>query len=221
MPLRYEPDVSHANWFTNSPDHWIQLCARGPSGFARYARLFHRQFTDDDFDPETTPETTREIGNLPDNLLQQLTSILERHTQTPEDCFFGLWPGHGEVSGGHAVAVLDDKPQSKLPIPPAFPPEVMTGPLVEIPNREYLLFRGPLSEAGQWGAVDVIPGISRHINSPNLMWPADHAWFVATEVDLEWTGIGGSHRLIADLLTAQGLEVEEMTLSSFAALWSE
>ena len=28
------------------------------------------------------------------------------------------------------------------------------------------------------------------------MWPADRAWLVATDIDLPWTGIAGSARLI-------------------------
>jgi hypothetical protein len=39
------------------------------------------------------------------------------------------------------------------------------------------------------------------------MWPADHAWFVATEIDHPWTGIGGSEALIQDLLDADRLNV--------------
>ncbi|HET9861587.1 MAG TPA: hypothetical protein VFQ19_17575 [Nocardioidaceae bacterium] len=64
--------------------------------------------------------------------------------------------------------------------------------------------------AGDWGAADLVPGTPRRLNSPNLIWPADHAWFVATEIDLPWTGIGGSTALIEDLFSAQDLDVEEV-----------
>jgi hypothetical protein len=42
--------------------------------------------------------------------------------------------------------------------------------------------------------------------SPNLFWPDDHAWCVATEIDLDSTYVGGSTRLIADLLANDRLE---------------
>ena len=42
--------------------------------------------------------------------------------------------------------------------------------------------------------------------SPNLWWPDDHAWFVATEVDDAWTYVGGSNDAIAVVLEDDGLE---------------
>ena len=104
-------------------------------------------------------------------------------------------------------------------IPPAFPPHVLTGPRVSIPARDYLLFRGPLSQAAQWGAADLVPGMPRELNSPNLMWPVDRAWFVATEIDLPWTGIAGTAGLIDDLLAATGLDVEIVEPSGDLPYW--
>ena len=42
--------------------------------------------------------------------------------------------------------------------------------------------------------------------SANLWWPDDRAWFVATDIDLMTTYVGGSAACIADLLAADGLE---------------
>lgn len=96
-----------------------------------------------------------------------------------------------------------------MSVPAAFPPEVVKGPRVRIPNRDYLLFRGPLQEAGQWGArgpawQDAPPRI------PNLMWPADHAWFAATDVDNDWTGIGGSPDLLDELLQHRDIDAQRL-----------
>jgi hypothetical protein len=123
-----------------------------------------------------------------------LTRVLSTHTSTPDDCFFALWDGLGDIDGSPSVALLRDPwardtgDATDPAVPPAFPEEVMAGPRVEIPSRTYLLFRGALGEAGDWGAADLAPRNPRTINSPNLMWPADHAWFVATEIDMPWTG---------------------------------
>jgi hypothetical protein len=38
------------------------------------------------------------------------------------------------------------------------------------------------------------------------MWPADRAWFVGTEIDVNSTVVGGSAELIADLLDAPALD---------------
>jgi hypothetical protein len=42
--------------------------------------------------------------------------------------------------------------------------------------------------------------------SPNLFWPADKAWCVATEIDLDSTYVGGSAALIAAILSDERLE---------------
>jgi hypothetical protein len=104
-------------------------------------------------------------------------------------------------------------------VAPAFPPEVLNGPRVSIPARDYLLFRGPLTQAGQWGAAELVPGRARPINSPNLIWPADHSWFVATEIDLPWTGIAGSTNLVQDLIADESLDVEFIELTRQPPYW--
>jgi hypothetical protein len=38
------------------------------------------------------------------------------------------------------------------------------------------------------------------------MWPADHAWFVAKDVDPDWIGVGGTQALIDEILTAPGID---------------
>jgi hypothetical protein len=51
------------------------------------------------------------------------------------------------------------------------------------------------------------------------MWPADHAWFVATEIDLPWTGIGGTAELMNDLLAASGLDAEIVESPENVSYW--
>ncbi|MFE7743580.1 hypothetical protein [Nocardia sp. NPDC057455] len=217
MPLRYEPDVSKAEWFTERLDPWMQLCSIGPSGFARYARLYHPAEPDDD---PSDPDILLSLeGDLDIEVLQRLCGILAEHTQTPDECYFGLWDGFGDIHGGSTVvmAFSEDESVDLPPAPtvaPAFPPHVLEGPRLRIPARDYLLFRGPLAEAGQWGAADLLPGWPRTINSPNLIWPADRAWFVATEIDLPWTGIAGSAALIEAVRADAALDVEEVEPSS-------
>ena len=209
MPLRHEPNVATAAWFATSTAPWRQVCSIGPSGFEQYGRLFHplRNGADKD-DPDSLMDIE---GHLDDADLGHLIAILARHTSTPQDCFFGLWEGFGDIHGSPAVGFFAGRGRHPLDIPPAFPPEVLTGPRVEIPGRRYFLFRGRLDHAGHWGAEDMAPGCPRPINSPNLMWPADHAWFVATEIDLPWTGVAGTTELLSDLMADHALDTELVT----------
>ncbi|CAN5123803.1 hypothetical protein BH18ACT9_BH18ACT9_08470 [soil metagenome] len=219
MPLRHEPDVSAADWFTDRAEPWAQLCSLGPRGFAAYARLLHPARQGDD--PQEHPEDL--AGHLDSEVLRFLTGILARHTSTPEDCLFGLWDGFGDLHGSPAVAPLVfgggrlSSHRAPPRISPAFPPEVLAGPRVRIPARDYLLFRGPLRLAGEWGAADLLPQQPRPINSPNLIWPADHAWFVATEIDSPWTGIGGTDELIGEVAGEPALGVERVDPATMRA----
>ena len=75
------------------------------------------------------------------------------------------------------------------------------GPLVELPGRNYALFVGPLA---------ALPSLmdAQDDHSPNLWWPDDRAWCVATEIDLAWTYVGGRAALISDALANPWLEAQ-------------
>lgn len=71
---------------------------------------------------------------------------------------------------------------------------------LDLPAREYLLSRGPVERA----AANLAEEPSEQ--SANVWWPEDRAWFVATDVDLMTTYVGGSAACIAGVLAADGLE---------------
>ena len=62
------------------------------------------------------------------------------------------------------------------------------------PQRSYFLFSGSIDRAGGWQ------------DGPNLWWPDDRAWCVASEIDLPYTYVGGSKELIAQVIQHPGLE---------------
>lgn len=212
MPLRPLSDMSPADWFVGSDAPLGFRATLGPPGFEKYARILHGFVSPNDDD--------RGEGHLDDGLLEALCDVLSRHTATPDDCFFGLWDGYGDIHGGEAVGFLTTfsaspiwpgrifRPPKPPPLPPpAFAANVMHGPRLTANGEDHLLFAGPLADAGRWGATGYAPGVPRDINSPNLMWPTDHAWFVTTNIDSTWTGVGGSKALVRDLLADDRLEV--------------
>ncbi len=75
------------------------------------------------------------------------------------------------------------------------------GPRVELPGRKYALFVGPLA---------ALPSLmdAQDDHSPNLWWPDDRAWCVATEIDLAWTYVGGQAALVSDVLANPRLEAQ-------------
>jgi hypothetical protein len=76
--------------------------------------------------------------------------------------------------------------------------QFLDGPRVRLPGRDYLLFAGPLAAAPQLGWAD--PYGYFFPQSPNLFWPQDHAWCVASEIDLFCTLVAGSDDLAEALV---------------------
>ncbi|MBF6301547.1 hypothetical protein IU459_29005 [Nocardia amamiensis] len=42
--------------------------------------------------------------------------------------------------------------------------------------------------------------------SPNIFWPDDRAWCVATDIDLDWTYVGGSEELVRSIVAEPRFE---------------
>jgi hypothetical protein len=75
-------------------------------------------------------------------------------------------------------------------------------PRVEVPGRAYLLFRGEIEAITSFG------------QSPNIWWPEDRAWCVATEIDLDSTYVGGSEECINRIVTDPAIETFPAHLES-------
>lgn len=197
-------DLSAAAWITNSDLPWPQLVGFGPAGFPAYARL--RFLPDPAF--EGQGENDVETGNdAPEEtaLLRTVLETLSRRTRTPDDCYFCLWDGWGDLAGDREGVTPKQRPR----IAPAFPASVLRGPRVVVPARSYYLFRGSVSDFGDWGAADMWPGEPRlpYMPDPAFIWPADRAWCVADDVDPHWAGIGAGASAIGALLADQRVDV--------------
>ena len=135
-----------------------------------------------------------------------LTGILRDWTATPEDCWFCVWDGYGwESARPFLFAASSDTVQppatSAPPRQGPVPGQVLGGPRVQLPNRSYLLYQGSAE------AALALPALERTLGQcPNLWWPADRAWCVASEIDLPWTYIGGPRGLIDAILADDRIE---------------
>ena len=119
------------------------------------------------------------VGHLPRKKAEALIEVLSKYTKTPDDCLFGIWTGWGGIDA-----------EKRWPEAAAF----------QIPEREYILLRGPIQAA----ASTVLPDYEQ---SASLWWPRDRAWCVATEIDMMWTFVGSSTHCIEELLEVGCLEV--------------
>ena len=159
-----------------------------------------------------------ESGNLPSHLLRVLCAALAEHTSTSDSCWFCLWDGYGWLHEGE-VSTVESRPNSTFVPPPStrlgatdsaslsplLRAAVPNAPRVNLPYRDYLLFEGPLEAATELGWI--MPGGGFVPQSPNLFWPHDHAWCVASEIDLFCTLVAGSNALAETLIADPRLEV--------------
>ena len=99
------------------------------------------------------------VGTLPPETAAWLVRTLAKHTTDTGRCWFAVWDGWG----GLDEAFYDR-------------------PTFQLPQRNYHLAQGALAAAAQ--------SLGTHRGSClscNLWWPDDHAWCVATDIDLDST----------------------------------
>ena len=134
-------------------------------------------------------------GSLEPDDAVALVDVLGRHTSTPSRCWFCIWDGYGW--GDEAPLASRSEPAGRLADPPV-PPEVRDGPRVELASRNYFLYSGPIEAA--------LAFLDSEGQSPNLFWPEDRSWCVATEIDSSSTYVGGSRKLSDQLLGDERIE---------------
>lgn len=95
-----------------------------------------------------------------DPAIRVALATLATYTATPGSGYAAIWEGW----------------QGRVPAPRA--------PRVEIPNRAMLLFTGPVEVLRDAPALAWY-GFAHGYQAPHLVWPEDHAWCLACEVDEE------------------------------------
>jgi hypothetical protein len=234
--LKLSEDVSEADWIApRLTGAFGAVTLAVPNGYAAYARICHPA-TDTDNSLVSWPEVARqtgrkahplmqwhalvgsrdpfnftgsqwsggdpERGNLRPEILGPLCELLAHHTSTREECCFCVWEGYGWLEDGRLRA----RPSSRA--------EVRQVRLerrqlrVGLPDRDYVLLSGPLSAAPEVGSTLGAPGFAPH--SPNLFWPADRAWCVASEIDFDSTLVGGTKELVEAILNGRAFDAWPM-----------
>jgi hypothetical protein len=161
-------------------------------------------------------------GELLPALLLGLAEVLRGHTRAPDACRFCIWEG-GWVEGPGSINVavgatqeqrVEAQRQWEDPWERSFPGDVLAQPRVCLPGRNYVLLEGPLDAVGEIGVRIHWRG-EQHFepHSPNLWWPDDRAWCVATDIDLDSTYVGGSAALVRDLLQDERFEALQVNAS--------
>jgi hypothetical protein len=158
-------------------------------------------------------------GGLSEQEATTLAALLSGHTTTPLGCWFAMWSGWGEISGGSSPLYPVSGPITELRMRrrtrregrrarreaarlKAFP--LLGG------GRSYLLFHGAMEGVARFD-------LGHGFRSPALWWPEDRALFVHTEIDALSTYVGGSRLLVDSLVGEQFLEAFEVHADTTAA----
>ncbi len=163
-----------------------------------------------------------QCGTLLPQTLGPLLEVLAPFTRG-QDCYQALWEGWGWLTGGHTFLTPSAPAGAQLPAPthaatPDVLEEALTAARLSLPGRDHLLFTGPLHAA--LGMGHQVTDDWFDPQSPNLLWPADRSWCLASEIDSDSTLVAGPVELIDAVLAASDLEawevVEDDDLSAFA-----
>jgi len=120
------------------------------------------------------------MGSLPEAEFTAVVDVLSAFTATPRETVCCLWEGFGGMPG-QKVGRID------------------------LPLRRYVVVQGDLGAGGhRWWECAV--SMHQLYQSPNLAWPVDRVWCVATEIDLLATLIGCSAAAAAALVAHPALE---------------
>lgn len=230
-----QADVSAGDWIKARVLPWgsaygTRMCSVAPTGFEVYVRVFHHldEPVGDSRVGIRWAEVAERTGRIMHPTVQftrfgwpedphrgilapqeaaALVGVLRRYTATPEDCWHGIWHGYGSLAGSVSVLTLR-RPRRRLGNRKRRstrldqPLDLTGAPTLSLPGREYYLFRGPIDAAHQFE-------FSGFRQTPNLWWPQDKAWFVASEIDLDSTVVACS-RACAEALLDGDLEALEV-----------
>jgi hypothetical protein len=146
-------------------------------------------------------------GVLSELQVVALAGLLSRHTTTRDICWFCYWDGYGDLHPGGLAPLTFTSVKRPSGGTWLRGPRVHLGfrkrsrrPRVEgrrvtpNPQRSYLLFKGSVAKAAGWQ------------DGPNLWWPDDQAWCVASEIDHSYSYVAGSNALIKEVLAHPALE---------------
>jgi hypothetical protein len=180
VTLRHCDDLSAANWLSKTDVSPERLITFGPAKFPAYARL--RYLPDPVRPGMAEADVQLPVGHAPDiDVARTALRALARYSSSTDSCYVCVWYGYG---------LFRD-------------PDLIRRPMVTIPHRKYVLFTGTVSDLDNWNDL-----FEAEFNSPpSFVWPADHRWCFASDVDPHWAGVGADTGVINQLIADTSLDV--------------
>ena len=156
------------------------------------------------------------LGRLVPSVCDVLVGELAKLTQTPSNCYFGIWDCGGIMTAGGSTMVRafanddDESPDEQADFDAALASwqnDVAGLPRFEHPDRTYLLGRGPIGMASELDRHPLAPGSWQTLGlPPQIWWPEDRAWVVASEIDFDSTLVATTIAGAEALIACEGIE---------------
>lgn len=189
-------DLSIANWVKETlypwdRDGYLRLGTVIPEGFESYISVRNENV----FPGYEWRETFNH---------EKLVMRLMDYTDSPDQCFYGMWHGFGFPYEDEYPHIFEGK---KI----KFDKSSMRywyDELFHLENRAYYMLEGTLLDSFKIVKPEGHRDTHEYVN---LMWPNDKSWFLAKEIDFEVTLIGGSEELIRELEESWHFQTQRFT----------
>ncbi|WP_201787283.1 hypothetical protein [Actinoplanes sp. TFC3] len=180
MTLQPTDELSAAAWLYATDVGPTRLITFGPASFPAYARL---RYLPDPIRPDMRESDVRLPYLRPTEIDMARTALeaLADYSSSTRDCYVCVWAGGA-----------------------TFRNPALTGRnMVDLQYRRYVLFTGTLGDLAGWSDLFT----SEVHSAPAFVWPADHAWCFASDVDPHWAGIGADREVVDRLTADKNLDV--------------
>lgn len=158
-------------------------------------------------------------GNLERDQVDAIANLLGAFTRTPDRCWLAAWVGWGSWGPGSSATLtatlggtethrrrrIGRRARRSLDRMVRETRQQLDAiPRVIAEHRDYFLFTTRLGDIGSFE-------VGGWPQAPNIWWPDDRAWCVATEVDGYSTYVGGDGGCIAALVASERIEAIPVT----------
>ena len=212
---------------------WADVAARTGSSVHPSVTWASASGRDDESDvpfPDGWRASPPEEGWFDPAVLAALTEHLARATSTPDDLVAGFWDGWSDLSGGSTLAFGwqgDDAPCAEERAEVRQFMAVRTAehrrdqdaitsslsvPRFAWPGRGLILAATDLPTLADptWLEHTRLGPLVPLEHTPQMLWPEDHAWVMASEIDWDSTVVAGSRSLVDAVLADERFEASEV-----------
>lgn len=238
--MEWTADVSAGDWIRgrldDGPGWGATMHGVVPRGFPAYAQIRHAPAGDaESFRREEGRLDAAQLSTIATHLAHH-TGTPDDVYAAVWDGWGGLVGFYGQAPARAVLAATDDEdpalmehhramlersirdPFNNVFRKPVWQPGILSdgisrGPRLRLPDRDHILFTGRITELADPSWASTVPWADESPEwtaSPSLIWPADRAWVLVTDVDADATIVGGNPDLVRALCTEPALEARAM-----------